>query len=972
MDKETNTQECDFSRGGRNMKKRKGSRARRMAAVLLSAMLMLGMLADAVPASVLAQESDSENTPAPADGETEPAGEDTKPVEGTDADEQEKPEATEPAEETDPEGQKPDGGPGQATPQPDGGTGEETPESGAEEKETASVSENDAPTEIVAAPRRMMRAAEADGTGWIFEGGTLTIESQTGMSNWISSGLNNYKNDVTNVEIKGGVTSIGVNAFKGCSKLTGITIPESVASIGDEAFYGCSSLKSINIPESVTRIGSFAFDDCRSLTSINIPENVTSIENNAFNGCGKLTSINIPENVTSIGRGAFSACVELTSINISENVTSIGDYAFLGCSKLTEVNMQGKTPPTVSDNTFKGCGFVTEGTQGIHVPDADTYKNATDKGWGTWAQYIADSTHTHSWSSDWTKNESHHWHECTAQGCTVTDDTDKDGYGAHVYDNDSDTCNTCGYKMTVAQTYAVTVQNGTGGGEYAEGATVKITANAPESGKQFDKWVVNSGSVTLADATSSTTTFTMPARAVSVTATYKDIEEGHTHNYGDWQHDSTQHWKVCSCGDEIERGNHNYGDWVTDKEATATEAGTKHRDCQTCQYRETESIPATGGGKPGGSKPGGGNSGSSGGNSGSDDSGNGGDNGGNPGDNSGSGSSGGSNNGDGGTGATAGKPGASGTGKPRVKQEKEGNIQKEVSVTGESTLDAAMVTPLSSLADIVLTETEKQQAAAGTDIKIVLDVKDATASVSAADKKIVETALNGSLAKGYTLGQYLDISLYKVVGNSRNSITNTNGKLTVTIDVPDSLKNTDSTKTRTFAVIRVHDGRAVLLTDLDNVEDTITIETDRFSTYAIVYKDSAGRGNSADAGAVRVSVKNDSSPNGVRVSDKNGGNKKPGGRKDDEPDTGDHTPIELGATLSMIAGLTYLLLYFADRRRGMTEETKRELVSRLIAWAKQGGRIRKCLALAAIFVLLVYYHSVGKKTCVGWEEIKFS
>lgn len=70
----------------------------------------------------------------------------------------------------------------------------------------------------------------------------------------------------------------------------------------------------------------------------------------------------------------------------------------------------------------------------------------------------------------------------------------------------------------------------------------------------------------------------------------------------------------------------------------------------------------------------------------------------------------------------------------------EGNIQKEVSVTGESTLDAAVVTPLSALSDIVLTETEKQQAAAGTDIKLVLDVKDATASVSAADKTVVETA----------------------------------------------------------------------------------------------------------------------------------------------------------------------------------------------------------------------------------------
>ncbi len=53
----------------------------------------------------------------------------------------------------------------------------------------------------------------------------------------------------------------------------------------------------------------------------------------------------------------------------------------------------------------------------------------------------------------------------------------------------------------------------------------------------------------------------------------------------------------------------------------------------------------------------------------------------------------------------------------------------------------------------------------------------------------------------------------------------------------------------------------------------------------------------------------------------------------------------------------------------MTEETKKELVFRIVRWAKRGGRTRKCLALALIFVLLVYYHSIGKKTCSEWKYI---
>lgn len=391
----------------------------------------------------------------------------------------------------------------------------------------------------------------------------------------------------------------------------------------------------------------------------------------------------------------------------------------------------------------------------------------------------------------------------------------------------------------------------------------------------------------------------------------------HTHDHRDWRHDDAQHWKECTCGDVIYRATHDFGDWVTDKEATTTEAGAKHRECRACGYVQTETIPKTGGGNQSGGSSSGGNQGG-GGNGGAGD------------------SSGGSSNNAGNTvetGADTSKtPGAPGAEQPRLKQEKEGNIWKEVRVEGESTLDAVMETPISELSDMVLTEEEKQKAADGTDIRIVLDVKDASAVVTEADKALVEKMLDGAKAKDHTLGQYLDISLYKVIGNSRNFITETDRKVTVIIDVPDSLKNTDSTKTRTFAVIRVHEGKAELLADLDNNEDIITIATDRFSTYAVVYKDTAGG-------------------------------------KDNEPKTGDNTPLELCATLAMIAGFAYLLLYFADKERGMTEETKNELVSGLAGWAKQGGRIRRYLALAAIFVLLVYYHSIGKKTCAEWKAI---
>ncbi|MBQ9280178.1 MAG: InlB B-repeat-containing protein, partial [Clostridia bacterium] len=75
-------------------------------------------------------------------------------------------------------------------------------------------------------------------------------------------------------------------------------------------------------------------------------------------------------------------------------------------------------------------------------------------------------------------------------------------------------------------TYEVAVTNGTTDKEEAEeGETVTITANVPDTGKEFDKWEVVSGGITLADETSATTTFTMGTAKVEVTAKYKDKEE---------------------------------------------------------------------------------------------------------------------------------------------------------------------------------------------------------------------------------------------------------------------------------------------------------------------------------------------------------------------------------------------------------------------------------------------------------------
>lgn len=123
-----------------------------------------------------------------------------------------------------------------------------------------------------------------------------------------------------------------------------------------------------------------------------------------------------------------------------------------------------------------------------------------------------------------------------------------------------------------------------------QNTVVTVTANAPETGKVFDKWVVLEGNVTLADATKATTTFTMPASAVKIEATYKDAPPAHTHSYGtEWKYDGTNHWHECACGDKADTAAHSF-QWVIDKAATKEATGIKHEECTVCGAKRSENT----------------------------------------------------------------------------------------------------------------------------------------------------------------------------------------------------------------------------------------------------------------------------------------------------------------------------------------------------------------------------------------------
>ena len=171
-----------------------------------------------------------------------------------------------------------------------------------------------------------------------------------------------------------------------------------------------------------------------------------------------------------------------------------------------------------------------------------------------------------------------------------------------------------------------------------------------------------------------------------------------------------------------------------------------------------------------------------------------------------------------------------------VESKEAGSIQKEVK-KGNNAPDVKISMTESQLANIVLTDEEKKAVEKGSDIKIVLTVDDASGQISIKDKTVVESVL-GKMK----IGQYLDVSLLKIIDHEESRISQTRGAIKITIEIPESLRKAN----REFVMIRVHDGVATILKDLDTDANTITIETDRFSTYAIAYQDQDKQSNIAE------------------------------------------------------------------------------------------------------------------------------
>ncbi len=185
-----------------------------------------------------------------------------------------------------------------------------------------------------------------------------------------------------------------------------------------------------------------------------------------------------------------------------------------------------------------------------------------------------------------------------------------------------------------------------------------------------------------------------------------------------------------------------------------------------------------------------------------------------------------------------------------------GIIKNEV-LSGDNAPATKLVTPKDELIASVLSPEEQAAVNEGKDINIILKVEDATLKAPSLDK----TAAEGKLRelKNYKLGQYLDVELLKKIGGSESEkITKTNSPIKVMFNIPDSLLGKSE-----YSVIRIHNGEATVLSDLDSDPNTITIITDRFSTYALAYQDKSSGLDSDEESSDADNSKTNSDENGT-------------------------------------------------------------------------------------------------------------
>lgn len=212
-----------------------------------------------------------------------------------------------------------------------------------------------------------------------------------------------------------------------------------------------------------------------------------------------------------------------------------------------------------------------------------------------------------------------------------------------------------------------------------------------------------------------------------------------------------------------------------------------------------------------------------------------------------------------------------------------GDVETDVNVNDEAPIQSVEIK--NSITEFIeatniFTTAEISRILTGADARVWLDVNKIdtipATQKTAIENKVAQLGANTNIT-------YFDASLFKQVGNDNAQTVSEPGMdIEITISIPQSLLNTDTTKTRTYQLLRYHEGEGVTVIDGTFSNGKFTFTTNKFSTYAIIYKDTV-------------------------LSNQDDGNQDDGNLGGDEfvevPDTGDTTDSLYVMSLMLISAL---------------------------------------------------------------------
>lgn len=205
-----------------------------------------------------------------------------------------------------------------------------------------------------------------------------------------------------------------------------------------------------------------------------------------------------------------------------------------------------------------------------------------------------------------------------------------------------------------------------------------------------------------------------------------------------------------------------------------------------------------------------------------------------------------------------------------------------------------------------------------------IEVDVASAEVKKEAIKEDSAKVESALVEGAKVAQYLNIDLVLVDndGNEITKLTNLGKEISLTVSVPKDVEDVAEGYTRTYKIVRVHDGVAEELDTVLNKDNTLTFKTGLFSTYAITYidtKNASGDTTDPDTKTIEENTDDSSTADADTDDSSSDKDKNTDSTKKTNPSTGDN--ILKYVSIAALALVVTLMMAVKSKKNKVKKQT---------------------------------------------------